>query len=361
MRCLLLADSDIALREAALLHRLVIGLLDAGVHVAHAAPDSVLSRIEPSLGVEILPYRSQGFSWTRPLRAADLLSRFEAVTQVSAGDPGLVHVFGSGCLALGADVARAGDLALVVDVHTRSMVASVRRLLGEQFEGVLLAGSRPIGDALLAEGVAASGVRTVSWGVTPSDARPRRTGETISIAIGGRGASPDDWARCLRGVAEAAADADDVAIFVDADAGERARIGPLVGALGLSPLLSRVPDFEARRDLVVQADLLLWPEVLGEVRSVVLDAMSHQTPVVAVGDPDVPTFRTPGAVALVSGDQAEWAATVHSLIISEERRTALGRAGAEHVRLHHSAAAHVGAVVDAYEWATSSLRRGERP
>lgn len=358
MRCLLLADGDVALREASLLHRLVIGLLDAGVHVAHAAPEGVLSRIEPSLGVEILPYRDNGFPWTRSIRAGSLLERFEAVTAVSAGDPGLVHVVGGGSLALGADIARTGDLALVVDVHARSMVAPVRRLLGERFEGVLLAGSRAIADALLADGVSASSVREIRWGVTPAATRPTRTDETVSIAVGGSGASQESWARCLRGLAQVAADRDQIAIFADADACERAKIGPMVSALGLSPLFSRVPDFEARRDLVVQADVLLWPECLGEVRSVVLDAMAARTPVVAVADPDVPVMNEPGAVVLVSGQESDWAQAVDALVADRERRAALGQTAAESVRKHHSAAAHVGAVVDAYEWATVSSAKG---
>ncbi|MEL7483821.1 MAG: glycosyltransferase [Planctomycetota bacterium] len=358
MRCLLLADGDIALRESALLHRLVIGLLDAGVHVAHAAPDSVLSRIEPSLGVEILPYRASGFPWTRSMRAGDLLERFETVTAVSSGDPGLVHVFGSGSLALGADIARAGELALVVDVHARAMIGQVRRLLGERFEGVLLAGSRSIADGLLAGGVAASGVRDVGWGVTPVDRRHgSRSSDTISIAIGGRGDAPDQWERCLRGLAHAAADKDNIAVFADADACERAKVGPLVAALGLSPVFSRVPDFEARRDLIVQADLLLWPERLGEVRSIVLDAMANRTPVVALDDPDVPAIGAPGGALEVAGQESSWSTAIERLVGDDAHRSSIGEASAEYVRTHHSAAAHVGAVVDAYEWATSSFSR----
>ncbi|MEL6795944.1 MAG: hypothetical protein AAFO89_03890 [Planctomycetota bacterium] len=358
MRCLLLTDSDIALRESALIHRLVIGLLDAGVHVAHAAPESVLSRIEPSLGVESLAYRSRGFSWTRPMRAAELLSRFERVTEVSSGDPGLVHVIGGGSLALGAEIARAGDLSLVIDAHARSVVPPVARLLGERSDGVVLAGSRSIADALLAEGLSATGIREVRWGVSPADGRAARSSETVSIAIGGLGASADDWARCLRGVAEAAAETDSVAVFADADACERARIGPLIGALGLSPLFSRVPDFESRRELVVRSDVLLWPESTGETRSLVLDAMAHQTPVVALADRDVSCLATPGPAELVSGDQQSWMTAVQRLIGSEEHRRNAGAAGAEYVRLNHSASAHVGAVVDAYEWAASGARAG---
>lgn len=360
MRCLLLADSDIALREAPLLHRLVIGLLDAGVHVAHAAPDAVLSRIEPSLGVEILPYRAKGFAWTRSLRAADVLERFERVTEVSSEDPGLVHVVGEGCLPLGAEIAKAGGLSLVVDVHARSMVSAVRRVLGERFEGVLLAGSRAIADALLAEGIAASGVREVSWGVTPAGSKPGRRNETVSIAIGGRGESHADWASCLRAVAQVTAEHQSVAVFADADACERAKVGPMIAALGLSPLLSRVPDFEARRDLVVQTDVLLWPEALGEVHSVVLDAMSNQMPVVAVADPDIPVMKGGGGVIPVSGQQSEWAEAIERLVAKPEQRASLGEAAADYVRVHHSAAAHAGAIVDAYEWATSSVSRGRR-
>ncbi|MEM9661480.1 MAG: hypothetical protein AAF937_04135 [Planctomycetota bacterium] len=355
MRCLLLTDSDIASRETALMHRLVIGLLDAGVHVAHAAPESVLSRLEPSLGVESLAYRLGGFSWTRPRRAAELLARFESVTEVSAGDPGLVHVIGGGCLALGAEIARAGGLTLVIDAFARSIVPSVARRFGDRFEGVVLAGSRPIADGLIAEGISGTAIREVRWGVPPADRASAKPGETVSIVIGGRGDSARAWAACLRGIAEAAADSDAIAIFADADACDRAKVGPLVAALGLTPLFSRVPDFEARRDLIVRSDIMLWPEAIGETRSIVLDAMSHHMAVVAVADRDLPFLSAPGPVELVSGDQAAWSAAIHGLISDSGRREALGAEAAEYTKLHHRAAAHVGAVVDAYEWATASI------
>ncbi len=355
MRCLLLADADLALREATLLHRLVIGLLDAGVHVTHAAPESVLERIEPSLGVEILPYRSSGLPWTRSLRAARLLEQFEVATSVSADDPGLVHAFGSDCLPIALDVARAGNLAVVIDVYARSVASRVTRAVGERFEGVLLAGSPPIANALMAAGIAASSVRECRWGVPPCDRRERRSYGTLSVAIGGQGASREAWTRCLRGVAQAASRREDMVIFVDADAADRASVQGLIGSLGLSPLVSRVPDFESRRDLVVQADLLLWPERLSEVRSLVLDAMAAQTPVIAVNDTDVPVLNDPGIALLVSGEEADWAKAVESLGADSERRTRLGAAAAEHMREHYRASRHVGAIVDAYEWATASF------
>lgn len=359
MRCLLLADGDIALREASLLHRLVIGLLDSGVHVTHSAPESVIDQIEPSLGVEILPYRGRGLPWTRSIRAGQLLERFEVATEVSAGDPGLVHAFGAECLPIALDVARAGELAVVVDVNSMHMVPRVARVVGERFEGVLLAGSPSISRALLASGVAASSVRECSWGVPPLAHSPHRPRGITSVAIGGKGASREAWSRCLQGLAQVAADRQDLAIFVDSDAAQKAQIGSLVGSLGLSPLLSRVPDFESRRDLVIRADLLLWPERLGEVRSIVLDAMANYTPVVAVNDPDVPIVSDPLIAELVGGDASDWAEAIDALAEDDDRRSALGASAAAAVRERHSAASHVGAVVDAYEWATASFTSRE--
>lgn len=360
MRCLLLADRDIALREAALLHRLVIGLLDAGVHVTHAAPQSVLDRIEPSLGVEILPYRARGMPWTRGVRSAQLLEQFEIATEVSGGEPGLVHAFGAECVPVALDIARAGNLAVVIDVHSRAMASNLVRQVGEGFEGVLLAGSSPLARVLLASGIAASGVRECQWGVSKVEPVARPGHETLSIAVGGRGASPEAWGQCLRGLAQVAAHRENLAIFVDSDAAERAAIGRMVGSLGLSPLVSRVPDFEARRDLVVHADVLLWPERLGEIRSVVLDTMAAGTPIICLADPDVPALSDPSIAAHVSGDASDWAAAIESIASRDERRQAMANAALDYVRTAHSAPGHVGAVVDAYEWATASIgRRGD--
>ncbi|MGP1273045.1 MAG: hypothetical protein ACTS22_06910 [Phycisphaerales bacterium] len=356
MRSLLIADRDLAVREAVLLHRLVIGLLDAGVHVTLAAPESVIDRIEPSLGVEMLAYRLRGAGWTRGLRARDLLDRFLEATAVSEADPGLVHAFGPSCFPMASDVARLGDLGLVLEAHSRSAVSRAVAIHGTVDRCVILAGSPGLTQACVQQGAPASAVRERSWGValSPADRRPKRPEEAVSIAVGGPGRDRAAWDRALRGIAQVAGRHEPGAIFVDADGATAAAIGPLIGQLGLSPLVSRVPDFEARRHLVVQADILVWPERLGEIRSVVIDALAAHMAVVALEDPDVPALASPARTALVSGDAEDWAHAIETLVVDPAARSQLGDAAHAYASEHHRATTHVSGVVDAYEWCVGS-------
>lgn len=351
MRSLLLADRDLALRESALLHRLLIGLLDAGTHVTLAAPEQVLGKIDSALGVAMLPYRVSGLILTRTLRARELLDRFFSATAVSSGEPGIVHVFGAEALPLAEEVAALGGLGIVVDVHSRVMVARAAAVEWDPSSTVLLAGSAGLAAALLASGVPGSIVRERPWGVTGSPT-PRgglREGRSVSIAVGGGGGDRAAWANAVRGIAQAAGHSDDLAVFMDADASDHAGVGALVGSLGLSPLVSRVPDFESRRALVVQADILLWPERLGEVRSVVLDGMASEMAVIAVEDPDAPALGSRGPARLVAGDPAGWAEAIGAIVADTQSRRNLGAACAAYVAEHHRSASHISGVFDAYE------------
>jgi hypothetical protein len=361
MRSLILADGDLAVREAALLHRLVIGLLDAGVHVAVGVPERVLSHARPSLGVEVLGYRLSGVVWTRALRARELLERFEAATAVSADDPAVVHAFGLGCVPMAVEVAQAAGASLVVDVTSRAMAQQVPGLVSGVPSHVLLAGSGSLASLLTASGAVGSSIRERPWGVSGSGGRrqPPRQGRAVSVVVGGAGRDRQRWHSAIRGLAAVAARWEEMTVFVDADASAAAGIGRLVGSLGMASMVSRVPDFESRRELVLQADILLWPERLGEVRSLVLDALACEMAVVAAEDPDVPALSRTGPARLVSGDSDELFAAVEPLVTDASARAELAASCRAYADQHHRAALHVTGVVDAYEWACGTASAGD--
>ncbi|MEM1072426.1 MAG: glycosyltransferase [Planctomycetota bacterium] len=365
MRSLLIADVDLAVREAALLHRLVIGLLDAGVHVTLAAPLSVLDRIEPALGVEILPYRLRGGLWTRSIRVRDLLDRFRDATSLSEGDEGLVHAFGGACLGFASELASQAGYGLVLDLHARRDVERAVDIASQHERRMLLAGSAPLARAAIAAGAEASAVRERAWGVTVS-ARARPVpgeGMATTLALGGPGRAPRAWEAALRGIAKVASRHEQLNVFVDADGAASAGTGRLVGSLGLTPILSRVPDFEARRQLVVQADILLWPERLGEIRSVVHDAMAQGSAVIAAQDAISPALASPAHAALVSDDPDDWSEAIEALVADPSRRLELGERAAAYTAEHHKASAHISGILDAYEWCIGqgSIRIGHEP
>ncbi|MEM8756346.1 MAG: hypothetical protein AAGF47_01015 [Planctomycetota bacterium] len=352
MRALLIADLDAALREAPLLRRLTIGLLDAGVRVSLALPRSTVDRADPPLGVQVLPYRTGGAIWTRSLRAGELLDRFLEHTLAGEGQPTIVHAFGPGCMAFAAAVARLGGFALAAEVSSRQSLAPGLDATARVPRHALLAASSALGSACIAGGADPATVRARPWSVTmPKHERGwNQTDRAVSIAIGGAGRSASAWAAALRGVAAVAARHDQLAVFVDAEAASRAGIGDLVGSAGLTPILSRVPDFEGSRSLVVRCDLFLWPERLGETRSIVLDAAHAGAAVLAVEDPDVAGLERQGLAELVGPASDGWANAVGRLVDSVEHRRERAEQAAGVISAQHRSAAYVSGVVEAYEW-----------
>ncbi len=348
MRVLLIIDRDFAHRELRLIRKIAIGLVDAGWRTIMAMPEDTQSRFADIPGVQIVGYRDRGVPWTRSLRAREIAEQ----TEGTSNEPTIIHAFGAKSFGIAADAARSIGCALVLEVHARSLVQRAAAVLNEEAgDGLALAPSTTLVNALVAAGVSHASVREITWGISTRDVTLERAhSEMAGVILAGTGTDRQLWESAVRGLALVASRRDDFVILVDDTAAMRANIDKLVHSLGLSPLVSRIPRLEADRELVILADIMLWPDHNGEHRSIVLDAMAWGVAIVSTEDRDVPALTNPAIAQLVSGDPTEWAATIESMLADESRRRELGKRAHEYVSQNHRPSKHVAGLLDAYEW-----------
>lgn len=348
MRVLLIVDRDFAHRELRLVRKIAIGLVDAGSRTLLALPADMATRFADIPGVSVIGYRDRGVPWTRSLRAREIA---EAAAE-SSNEPTIVHAFGGKAFSIASDFARLIGAELVLEVHGRALAQHAAAVLNDEMgSGLALAPSASLVNALIAAGVPNTSVRELPWGVGGRGGEPPRDhSEVLGIVLAGTGNDAQAWESVLRGLASVASRREDFLILADDTASLRAGIHKLVNAIGLSPLFSRIPKIEAERELIVRADMMLWPDHDGEHRSIVLDAMSFGVPIVAAEDRDVPALSNPSIARLVMGDAAQWAAAIEALLASPDQRLQLGRAAHEYIAQNHRPSKHVAGLIDAYEW-----------
>ncbi|MFM9996789.1 MAG: glycosyltransferase [Phycisphaerales bacterium] len=363
---MILADAPFAVREGGMLSRLEVGLVDEGVRLVHAAPNSV-ARGQPGapageLFVRVIPYEDRGPGILRRLRDRRFAAELARLREPDDERPiDVIHVFGEGAWATGVDLAESLDAALAVEAWSAGLIPRIVRTRWpggvERPPLVFFAPDRAIETRLRDEverhGVGA--VRLTPWGVhTPAHAHellpPNRA---PSAMIAGSGRDPEAWAAVLSALA-APGPQTRLMIFADAEAVAAARAWPVVNRLGLTDRFTLTPSVEARRELTLQCDLLILPEALGEHRSLTLDAMAAGVVVIAAADPMVAVFAEGTTARVVERPSHErWSAALAALLDNPDQARALAESARDHVRRNQRASMHVASIADAYEWMTA--------
>ncbi|MEM7754474.1 MAG: hypothetical protein AAF297_02445 [Planctomycetota bacterium] len=356
MRVLHLTDEGFAVRESAMLARLEVGLADEGARVYRAGPR------EPSAedAVPALYRRSIGFPratpWTtRRWRARWLLQRLaEAQTGVEDSPVDVIHAFGGGVWDVAIEAGRQAECPVVLEVWRARLASRASSLgLGRAAASVLLAASDEAIERELLDAHLASPVHRTPWGVhAPSKALPERTatGRARSVVVAGSGRDVRAIRACVSGLAMLADERPDVLFFIDAEIFRRAQLWDTAEREGMLSRVTLVDELEGRRDLALQADVLVHPEGLGEQRSLLLDAMAQGVAVVASHDPHVSWLigaRTCRSVTQATA--AAWHDAMTRVLGSDQETAALRASAWSYVREHRMASRQVSAVLSAYE------------
>ncbi len=385
MRVLILTDALFALHERSLISRLEMGLAAEGDRVARAIPARVASRFDAELFAQAVTYEDSGLPWTVRARARRLLSTLRRADELldarrglsesglAASDPDIVHVFGGGAWELGAAVAEQAGAGLVLEVWRAGLAGrAVRSASNAAGVPTVLVAPDPHLERLVSLGVASPGnetlgaarVRLACWGVhaAPEPRAIFRAGRSPGVMVVGSGREAGLYLSLLRGLATVARQRDDVMIFIDSGACERAGLWGEIRRLGLVPRVSLIEDLEGRRDLVLAGDVLVVPEGGGEQRSVVLDAMGAGVAVVAAEDPlnaalrdgitcvcVAPEAAGAGGWSGAKATGAPWARAIGELIAAPDRAREIARGGWRYVRQQHRASDHVRAVIEVYQ------------
>lgn len=355
MRVLLIADDDFARRERAMMTRLQVGLADEGVRVVYAVPLSVLGDVGGGLFSLQIGYESEGAPFTRRLRVLQLVHAIEDALG-SGGDGGgidVVHVFGS-AWRVGDEVAEWFEAGLVLELWRPEQGPELTRFCGRRpvvRQPLVLVPDESLGRLIRARAPACD-IAVAPWGThAPTGHRPPLDpSRSVTLAMVGPGTQVEGVQAALRGIAEATAPFAETVLFVDAAMASRAGAWGFARRIGLRERMSLIPDMEGRRELTVQADILVQPEALGQHRSITLDAMAAGMLVAGAPDGLVEWLVNGETATLVPHPSAEaWRGALERLLRDREYGAGLASTARAYVRERRPAVAHVRAALAAYE------------
>jgi len=318
-------------------------------------------------------YADAGLPLTLGFRAGTLARELEQNAQSEGGRAGVrslvagaaraidvVHCFGVDSMKFGLRLARQCGSAALIELWTREHIGLAAKLLRRSGLGGRVLCVAP-DEKLLAVARTQLGEKRVElapWGVhvAESPRRARREKDPISIMFvlsgerAGRTALGALQARgALEGLAQFARTGREVLAFVEASAAEGFPLTKWASELGLNGAISIIPGLESRRDLLVQADVLLVPQSLGEHRTLLLDALSAQMGVLMLADPFVEAAAEAHGVRVLPDSRPQtWSDTLARWANDEQDNAARAQRGRAHVMQRRPGFAHPVAVVRAY-------------
>jgi len=367
MRVLLLADRSFARREHAMLRRLEVGLIDEGVRIVRAVP--LNSPEESTTGLAgIAPYDDRGLRALAPSPVGAIRRAVLAIPELSPesdrGPIDIVHAWGERAWPIARRVADEFGADLCVEAWSADSLERARgferRAVGADpdVEGVWVAPDEAIAEALSSRSPAWS-VMQAPWGVHEPDLeRPRLdASRPMAFCLIATGADPSAVLACIGGLADAMARNDRQAlVFLDSAAVEdHPRVWSEAASLKILDRLSVIADVESRRQLVLHADAIVFPEALGEHRSILLDAMGSGMLVVAQADPLVSLLRDDHAVLAPAPTRPDWAGAFDRAFAGTSAWGTLTARARAYIRAERPAHRQVQATLAAYR----SLTGGE--
>jgi len=352
MRVIFICDEGVALRERLMLHRLAVGLMEAGVRVVIAGAPSTddTEDLVERVVVELPALRQTARRFARALcrRLAErgLSSDREPID--------LIHAFGRRTWTIAGQVSEMLDAPIMVEAWSRSLVARAGKTFAprRRHAGVVLAlPSEGLRDP--AELLAPTLERTVCrWGVHARGPRPAPSDALAPTAVLIANPSCMPEARVVFRALSQTAGVYDTHIVCDAVVGRRAlRLWRDADEQGMPCRLSLVDTVEARRSAALNADVLIALLEPGEHRSILLDAMAASMLVMAPDNPAC-TWLRPDRTALIASGLAD---THHwtTALACAFRRDRAGQTIVDNARrwvtAEHPVSRHVGDVVAAYQ------------
>jgi glycosyltransferase involved in cell wall biosynthesis len=363
MRILLLADRAFGRREHAMLRRLEIGFLTMGHRVVRAVPRAAADLEEPSLSPAVI-YDDREPRLARSVAVRALVQRLRAhEPSLLASDGGLhfdvIHVFGNRAWMLALRLAAVTGAAVAAELWSSDSIAQAvqferraQELLGGAGHVVWITPNARMHEAArdhdLAERIALA-----PWGVhAPRKLRLRtRKGGPLSLSVVCSGRDASAITPLLKAVAELGMGPEKLLVFLDASAVEQQpSIWRRADKLGLLDRLSLIADMESRRDLVLETDVVAFPDMLGELRTILLDAMASGVVVLARPDPLIEATATSGVALLVERPTPEdWIDALRTVLADSVSLQRLAEKGWEQVRERRPAHRQLDRLVEAYE------------
>ncbi len=364
MRVLLLADAKFSRREHAFLGRLEIGLLGEGTRVLRAVPEASHAIQSHTLSY-VVPFREHPSRFGRAAaykRFANALRQSSpAITTDSDGVLfEIIHAFGGECWDRAVATAELTGAALVIELTSADDIRRARAL-ERTYRSKFPNRDRPTWctpNARIMRAAEDAGLRgtlaLTPWGVhTPQHAhQPHPEGQPISISVVCSGAEPRAVHPLLEGFAALEGDKDRIMLFIDSTAAQADHgLWSRAESLGILEYITFVADMESRRDIVLETDALAIPEQMGELRTILLDAMASGMLILSRRDPLIEATAAEGVALLIDAPTREaWLAAFRRVLDAKFLETC-GVQARERVREDRPAHKHIEAVLSAYQGA----------
>lgn len=372
MHALIIADRSIALRERAMLARLEVGLADEGVRVVHAVPHVCADHVGPGIHATVVGYFDRGveFGPFVQAKARDLIQRVQE-SEESQTPIDVVHAFGQGTWKLAAEIARQCRAGLLIEVWRASLMnaaaACVRDLKLPGIAGVgLIVGEPGLASTLAGRVGKAARVIEAPWGVhVPERQRSRSVGDVLGVGILSEAGDARSILPVLEGLREATRNGPETLVFADVSSAEPQRLSVSLDSrsvrtreaglwsvarkLGMLDRVSLTPEMEARREPILQVDMLLIPETSGSQRTFVLEAMGSGIVVVAPPDPNLSVLNDRTGVIVGRSDAGAWASAIATVLNDAGLWGGVVASARTVIREHRSASAHIAGVLRAYD------------
>lgn len=362
-----------------MLGRLEVGLVDEGVRVVRAQPADIAPMARSALGEQVF-YDASGFisalvglgrlrqgphSIDARLESRRLIAQIEELNMPPADRLiDVVHVWGEECWTLALSVAASIGAGCALEVWRADLAPRLRRYerrfqRSEESAPMVWMCPNELIRMKVERSSAQAPCRLAPWGVfTPAEplAWGSSRGDVVSIAVLATGDDQDSLAMALEGLAHAAPDPDKAIILLDSGAVRKGhRAWKAAEEFGLLDRLTLIPDMEARRELVLRADVLIQPEPSLGARSIILDAMAAGMTIVSRRDEDLEELIDGETASLVRTPTASaWESAISAVLRDRELAARLSENARAHTRANRSASGQVSAAIDAYNWLLGS-------
>jgi hypothetical protein len=330
-------DEERLAHERPMLDRLLVALINDDARItrvlpresdAQPGPDDSRLGLTPRIHapMRVLP-------WMRR-------QRIEAIVEaMSSALPDVIHVVGERAWGLALELAGEIDRPVTIDVWSSALVRRVPHGRAARHVGGYVAATQPIAQALRRR-VGEELVWLVRPGVAAAKPRAERAAraatDTIALAIIGGGRDMPAYRAVLAALSRVMTQMPHVQAVLELRGPHEHEIWRVVQRLDLLGRVSSITDAALHRPLLTQCDFLLLPERVGEVQSLVLEAMALGMPVVASEDPALDMLIADGTAALVAGAKAaEWVQALQRLLSQPTEARELGERGRAHVLEHH--------------------------
>jgi len=358
VRLVLLVDRDTVNDFASVLRHIMAGLLEDSCPIALVCPidADVDSIVSPA--VEVIRYPLFKMPLFKPQNKKAVLA---AVTKFA---PTILHCYSDSRIRLTKYLSKQLNIPYVLTFN------SIRKFLFAPFIsanhcGALIASSQVIAEHIkraypnLAERVSRINIGAFAEDISACFSDTTRI---ICMVVAQQIGNPSDFEPLLNAVKHLAVDGYEFVLVITGTGPGEKKLHKMVGALGLSQIITTVGDIQPLRSVFAGADIFIAPQPSRRCNLRLLEAMSVGMAVAACrGGVDDFVIEDKTAAFFEPNDELSTYSCLQKLFDKREFAKQIAQAAQSHIREHHSVSNMVASLIQSYRnaerWYKKSANR----